>query len=110
MGEPSSYVSSSHTVAELKEMCKKNGLSAAGRKADLIDRLNLLFSEDSISLEEVETVPLPKIDDTEEEKEELQEEEEVLVAEFIEAEIIEEVVEPTPSEYKSTNNSSYSCW
>ena len=105
MGEPSSYVSSSHTVAELKEMCKKNGLSAAGRKADLIDRLNLLFSEDSISLEEVETVPLPKIDDTEEEKEELQEEEEVLVAEFIEAEILEEVVEPTPSEYKSTNNS-----
>ena len=99
MSEPGSYVSSSHTVAELKEMCKNNGLSTVGRKAELVERLNELFSEDSISLEEVETVPLPEIEDTE------KVEEEVLVAEFIEAEIIEEVVEPTPIENKSSNNS-----
>jgi hypothetical protein len=89
MSEPNSYVSSSHTVAELKTMCKENGLSVAGRKAELIDRLNELFSEDSISLEEAETVPLPDVEEV------IEEEDEVLVAEFIEAEIIEDVVEPT---------------
>ena len=83
MSEPTSYVSSSHTVAELKVMCKDNGLSVAGRKADLIARLNEHFSEDSISLEEAETVPLPAIE----------EEDEILVAEVIEAEVIEDVEE-----------------
>jgi hypothetical protein len=87
MSEPNSYVSSSHTVAELKVMCKKNGLSVAGRKADLIARLEGLFSEESISLEEVEAVPLPAFEDIEEE---------ILVAEFIEAEIIEESLDSSP--------------
>ena len=85
MGESESYVSSSHTVAELKVMCKENGLSVAGRKAELIERLNQFFtgddeleeeiisledeetisleSEESISLEESESVPLPTTDD-----------------------------------------------
>ena len=89
MSEPNSYVSSSHTVAELKAMCKENGLSVAGRKADLITRLENLFNEDSISLEEVETVPLPDVEDTSEI------EEEILVAEFIEAEVIEEAADIT---------------
>ncbi|MBA4694660.1 MAG: SAP domain-containing protein [Candidatus Poseidoniales archaeon] len=103
MGEPASYVSSSHTVAELKVMCKENGLSTSGRKAELIARLDAHFSEDSISLEETisleepelisleesESVPLPKVD-----------EEEILVAEVIEADLIEEVEEITPTSAK----------
>lgn len=103
MGEPASYVSSSHTVAELKVMCKENGLSTSGRKAELIARLDAHFSEDSISLEETisleepelisleesESVPLPKVD-----------QEEILVAEVIEADLIEEVEEITPTSAK----------
>ena len=46
MGEPESYVSSSHTVAELKAMCKENGLPVNGKKADLLNRLNRYFSDD----------------------------------------------------------------
>ena len=76
-------------------MCKENGLSVAGRKAELVARLEDLFSEESISLEEVETVPLPAVEDAEtvplpaaKDTEEV--EEEILVAEFVEAEIIEE--------------------
>ena len=61
MGESESYVSSSHTVAELKVMCKENGLSVAGRKAELIERLNRFFMgddepEEVISLEEEEVI------------------------------------------------------
>ena len=93
MSEQASYVSTTHTVAELKVMCKENGLSVSGKKADLIERLNQHFTEDSISLEDdfqeptkeesisledVKSVPLPKVDD-----------DEILVAEFIDAEIIE---------------------
>ena len=78
MGEENTLVTSSSTVAELKAMCKENGLSVAGKKAELIDRLNSHFSEESISLEEeieisleedieqvkeVSSVPLPSIDD-----------------------------------------------
>ena len=64
MGETESYVSSSHTVAELKVMCKENGLSVAGRKSELIDRLNQYFlgntepEEEMISLEEEEVISL----------------------------------------------------
>lgn len=100
MGESESYVSSSHTVAELKVMCKENGLSATGRKSELIERLNQFFmgddepeevisleeeevisleDEESISMEESNSVPLPKIDD-----------DEILEAEVIDAEVIEE--------------------
>ena len=101
MGESESYVSSSHTVAELKVMCKENGLSVAGRKSELIERLNRFFmgddepeeaisleeeevisleDEESISMEESDSVPLPKIDD----------DDEILEAEVIDAEVIEE--------------------
>ena len=52
MSEQASYVSTTHTVAELKVMCKENGLSVSGKKADLIERLNQHFTEDSISLED----------------------------------------------------------
>ena len=102
MGESESYVSSSHTVAELKVMCKENGLSVAGRKSELIERLNRFFmgddepeeaisleeeevisleDEESISMEESDSVPLPKIDD---------DDDEILEAEVIDAEVIEE--------------------
>ena len=102
MGESESYVSSSHTEAELKVMCKENGLSATGRKSELIERLNRYFmgddepeevisleeeevisleDEESISMEESNSVPLPKIDD---------DEDEILEAEVIDAEVIEE--------------------
>ena len=101
MGETESYVSSSHTVAELKVMCKENGLSVAGRKSELIERLNRFFmgddepeevisleeeevisleDEESISMEESDSVPLPKIDD----------DDEILEADVIDAEVIEE--------------------
>mgnify|MGYP001443037235 CR=1 FL=1 len=78
MGEENTLVTSSSTVAELKAMCKENGLSVAGKKAELIDRLNSHFSEESISLEEeieisleedveqvkeVSSVPLPSVND-----------------------------------------------
>ena len=77
MSEPASDDLSSLTVAELKVMCKENGLSMAGRKAELVERLDQHLNEESISLEEVETVPLPSKD-----------EDEILVAEVIEADII----------------------
>lgn len=113
MGESESYVSSSHTVAELKVMCKENGLSVAGRKAELIERLNQFFtgddeleeeiisledeetisleSEESISLEESESVPLPTTDD-----------DDILEAEVIDAEVLEET---TPSSVKESATS-----
>ena len=97
MSEPESYVSSSHTVAELKAMCKENGLAINGKKADLISRLNDFFTDDvpeeeSISLEdeesismeeeivslESESVPLPSVKD------------DVLEAEVLDAEFIDE--------------------
>ena len=97
MSEPESYVSSSHTVAELKAMCKENGLAINGKKADLISRLNDFFTgvepkEESISLEdeesismeeeivslESESVPLPSTKD------------DVLEAEVLDAEFIDE--------------------
>ena len=63
MGESKSYVSSSHTVAELKAMCKENGLAINGKKADLISRLNDFFTgdapeEESISLEDEESISM----------------------------------------------------
>ena len=102
MGESESYVSSSHTVVELKAMCKENGLPINGKKADLLDRLNRHFSGDdeqdeeemisledeSISMEEErivslesESVPLPVI----------AEDEEIMEAEVLDAEFVEEV-------------------
>ena len=82
-------------------MCKENGLSVAGRKAELIERLNQFFtgddeleeeiisledeemisleSEEPISLEESESVPLPTTDD-----------DDILEAEVIDAEVLEE--------------------
>ena len=91
MSEPASDDLSSLTVAELKVMCKENGLSMAGRKAELVERLDQHLNEESISLEEVETVPLPS-----------KSSEEVLVAEVIEADIIEETEEPAPVASKSS--------
>ena len=82
------------TVAELKEFCKENGLSMSGKKADLVDRLDSHFNEESISLEEVISVPLPKVDE-----EDVLDEEEVLDAEVLDAEVIDEeeaVEEITP--------------
>jgi hypothetical protein len=103
MSEPASDNLSSHTVAELKVMCKANGLSVSGRKAEIIVRLDEHLNEESISLEEAETVPLPIVKEkakpkpkVEEEKEEEEEEEEILIAEVIEAEVIDDVEEITP--------------
>ena len=97
---------SSLTVAELKALCKENGLSMSGRKADLITRLDEHINEESISLEEVETVPLPS---SKKEAETVplpeSQDDEVLVAEFIDAEIIEEEIEPTPASAKGSSNS-----
>ena len=95
MSEPTSDELSSLTVAELKVKCKENGLSVAGRKAELVTRLDQHLNEESLSLEEAETVPLPVVE----------EEEDILVAEVIEAEIIEDVVEPTPSSAKQVSTS-----
>ena len=116
MGESESYVSSSHTVAELKVMCKENGLSVAGRKSELIERLNRFFmgddepeeaisleeeevisleDEESISMEESDSGPLPKIDDDDDD------DDEILEAEVIDAEVLEET---TPSSVKIHNN------
>ena len=92
---------SSNTVAELKVMCKEHGLSVSGKKSDLISRLEEHLNEESISMEdsisleeetvEVETVPLPKIDDDENVPlpKTDQEDEEVLVAEVIEADLVD---------------------
>ncbi|MAV02731.1 MAG: hypothetical protein CMA19_00440 [Euryarchaeota archaeon] len=91
MSEPASDDLSSLTVAKLKVMCKENGLSMAGRKAELVERLDQHLNEESISLEEVETVPLPS-----------KNEEEILVAEVIEADIIEETEAPVPVTSKSS--------
>ncbi len=97
---------SSLTVAELKALCKENGLSMSGRKADLITRLDEHINEESISLEEVETVPLPS---SKKEAETVplpeSQDDEVLVAEFIDAEIIEDEIEPTPASAKGSSNS-----
>ena len=100
MGEPESYVSSSHTVAELKAMCKENGLPINGKKAELLARLNEFYTgesveEESISLEEETisleeevvslestSVPLPKIQD------------EVMEAEVLDAVFVEDEEEP----------------
>ena len=113
MGEPESYVSSSHTVAELKAMCKENGLPINGKKADLLDRLNRYFSDDlepeeeemisledeSVSIEEdeivsveSESVPLPIVDD----------EEEIMEAEVLDAEFVEEKEPAFVKESKSS--------
>jgi len=89
MSEETSDNLSSHTVAELKVMCKDNGLSVAGRKAELITRLDEHLNEESISLEEAETVPLPIVKDK-------WEDEDILVAEVIEAEVIDDVEELIP--------------
>ena len=77
MGEAMPDDLSTLTVAKLKEFCKENGLSTAGKKSELIDRLSEHISEESISLEDVASVPLPEVDD------------EVLEAEVIDAEVIE---------------------
>ncbi len=77
MGEAMPDDLSTLTVAKLKEFCKENGLSTGGKKSELIDRLSEHFSEESISLEDVASVPLPEVDD------------EVLEAEVIDAEVIE---------------------
>ncbi len=95
MSEPASDELSSLTVAELKVMCKENGLSVTGRKGELITRLGEHLNEESLSLEEAETVPLPVVE----------EEEEILVAEVIDAEIIEETAEKTPSFAKPVSGS-----
>ena len=104
MGEPESYVSSSHTVAELKAMCKENGLAINGKKADLIARLNSFFTEDipageeeSISLEDEESISLES-----KKVQSVSFKDEVLDAEVLDAEFIDEVVpafakEPTNS-------------
>ena len=101
MGEPESYVSSSHTVAELKAMCKENGLAINGKKADLIARLNKFFTDDSpaeeesISLEEEESISIEEeIVSLESESVPLPEVNDVLDAEVLDAEFVE-VVEPT---------------
>ncbi|NCG29579.1 MAG: hypothetical protein GWP27_03805, partial [Bacteroidetes bacterium] len=104
MSTPTSDDMSTLTVAELKVLCKENGLSVSGRKADLVTRLDEHLNEESISLEEVEVVPLP---DSEEEADTVPlpviEDEEILEAEFIDAEIIEDIVEPTPASAKTNN-------
>jgi hypothetical protein len=104
MSTPTSDDMSTLTVAELKVLCKENGLSVSGRKADLVTRLDEHLNEESISLEEVEVVPLP---DSDEEADTVPlpviEDEEILEAEFIDAEIIEDIVEPTPASAKSNN-------
>ena len=105
MGEENTLVTSSSTVAELKAMCKENGLSVAGKKAELIDRLNSHFSEESISLEEeieisleedieqvkeVSSVPLPSVNDK---IDNIIDGDVVLTAEVIDADIVEEALE-----------------
>lgn len=105
MGEENTLVTSSSTVAELKVMCKENGLSVAGKKAELIDRLNSHFSEESISLEEeieisleedieqvkeVSSVPLPSVNDK---IDNIIDGDVVLTAEVIDADIVEEALE-----------------
>ncbi len=79
MGEALPEDLSTLTVAKLKEVCKENGLSTTGKKAELVERLNSHMTEESISLEETPTVPLPVI-----------EEEEVLDAEVLDAEVIDD--------------------
>ena len=73
---------STMTVVKLKEFCKENGLSVSGNKSDLIDRITAHNSEESISLEESENVPLPVVDD-----------DDVLDAEVLDAEVIEDTTE-----------------
>jgi hypothetical protein len=71
---------SSNTVVQLKVMCKEHGLSTAGKKAEIISRLDEFLNEESLSMDdEADAVPLPEI-----------EEEEILIAEFLEADLIEE--------------------
>ena len=114
MGEPTRDELSSHTVAELKAMCKENGLLVSGRKADLIDRLDDHFNEESISLEEPisleeeETLSLEEeeiLDVQEAEMVPLPQDDDVLIAEVIEADILEEEVEIVPVASKSMGTS-----
>ena len=79
MGEALPEDLSTLTVAKLKELCKENGLTTGGKKAELVERLDAHLNEESISLEEVSTVPLPEI-----------EEDEVLDAEVLDAEVIDD--------------------
>ena len=104
MGEPESYVSSSHTVAELKAMCKENGLAINGKKADLIARLNSFFTEDipegeeeSISLEDEESISLES-----KKVQSVSVEDEVLDAEVLDAEFIDD---EAPVSVKESTNS-----
>ena len=79
---------SSNTVVQLKVMCKEHGLSTAGKKAEIIARLDGFLNEESLSMDDdFDNVPLPEAKQKEEVKEI---EEQVLVAEFIEADLIEE--------------------
>ena len=100
-------------MAELKAMCKENGLPVNGKKADLLERLNHYFSDDaepeeeemisledeSISMEEEivslesESVPLPVIED-----------EEIMDAEVLEAEFVEEVEPAFAKEVQAIQN------
>ena len=79
MGEALPEDLSTLTVAKLKELCKENGLTTGGKKAELVERLDAHLNEESISLEEVSTVPLPEI-----------EEDEVLDAEVLDAEVVDD--------------------
>jgi hypothetical protein len=92
---------SSLTVATLKAMCKEAGLSISGRKADLIARLEEPEVEESLSLDEdieeetislEEDLPEPEIEVDDSiviEAESVPLPNEVLIAEVIEAEILE---------------------
>ena len=108
MSVPTSDAMSSLTVAKLKVLCKENGLSATGLKADLVSRLDEHLNEESISLEEAETVPLPNVvdDDVNAEGDDVNDEDdEVLTAEVIDAEIIEEGEKPFTNYVKESTSS-----
>ena len=113
MSEPTRDELSSHTVAELKVMCKENGLIVSGRKADLIARLDEHFNEESISLEEPISVEKEESLSLEDEDLAIEEaemvplpvENEVFEAEILEAEVIEEEVEFVPVFSKSGSSS-----
>ena len=113
MSEPTRDELSSHTVAELKVMCKENGLVVSGRKADLIARLDEHFNEESISLEEPISVEKEESLSLEDEPLGIEEaemvplpvENEVFEAEILEAEVIEEEVEFVPVISKSGSSS-----
>tara|TARA_B100001540_G_scaffold317639_1_gene351805 strand:+ start:1433 stop:3526 length:2094 start_codon:yes stop_codon:yes gene_type:complete len=91
---------STKTVAKLKAICKENDLPAGGKKAQLIERIenhfrNLILDteDESISLEEdIETIEKNPEDEVIEEAKyvPLPDDDDVLVADLIEAEIIED--------------------